>query len=68
MSLEGGDGFCCQMLPRWCPEDVSKMRSLVLETGALVTFQKAVSRRDNDPEVGHEMERDVQMADQKYLT
>lgn len=60
MALEGGDGSWCQMLSRQCPEDVSTMRSLVLETAALVTSQKAVSWGDDDLEVGSEMERDIQ--------
>lgn len=68
VSLEGGGGCWCQMLPRWCPEGVSEMRSLVLETRTLVIFQRAVSRRDNDPEVVREMEKGIQMASQKYLT
>lgn len=68
VSLEGGGGSWCQMLPRWCPEGASKMRSLVLEIGTLVTFQRAVSRRHNDPEVGSEMERVIQVANHNYLT
>ena len=67
-SLEGGGGCWCQILPRWCPESASKMRSLVLETGTLVIFQRAVSRGDNDSEVDIEMEKGMQMASQKYLT
>lgn len=55
------------MLPRWCSEDASKMRSSVLETRALVDFQRAVSRGDSDLEVGSEIERHIQLANQKYL-
>ena len=55
-SPEGGGGGDCKMLPRWCSEDASKMRSLVLETRALVAFQRAVSRGDSDLEVGSEID------------
>lgn len=41
----GGDGWC-QVLPGWCPDDASKMRSLLViglgdkSIGSLLNFRK----------------------------
>ena len=53
----------------WCCQDGALLLPVRLWSWrrVLITFQRAISRRENVPEVGSEVERGMLMANQKGL-